>query len=546
MYKFYFSFITILCITFNGFCQSDFEKSIREQSVTIDSLSEKWNTDHTPGISITIVENNKMLYSKNVGLANLEKGNKINANTTFNLASLTKQFVAYAILLLEDQGQLSLDANIQKYLPEIQFRDITVRHLLHHSSGIPEYWGIWSLSSFDGDNLEDIYKILNNQIKTKFKAGDKYEYSNSNYILLSLIINRVSHQSLNDFTSEYIFEKLGMNHTYFLMDPTKKDINEAQNYQFNSPNYIPTPQQTSDIIGDGGLFSCLEDLLIWNRFLYNNSTINNKRRETGILNSGKASLYAAGLQKMEQNGIISFEHGGAAQGASCYFAQFPEYNISIIVLSNTDEVNAMLLAESIKSILFPIEENNTISTKKSINNDYKTEVPNLNSVVGKYYGFSNTGATTFDIKIGKHDTLIGNSFGNPSRKYTQTSLHEFSAIEIPDLKLKIQPDRLDIRYLQYDLGSFKKTYDKKIMKNIEIIGNYTSQSINNGIWQISRNENTINVITPRAKSFTLAQLDKNIYCLKEMNILLLFEEIENAISLKLVHQGAGEITLQKT
>ena len=476
----------------------------------------------------------------------MEKGNQITSATTFNLASLTKQFVAYSILLLEEEGKLSLDADIQKYLPEIKLKGITVRHLLNHSSGIPELWGIWSLSSFKGDNLEDIYNILNKQTKTKFKTGDKYEYSNSNYILLSLIIKKVSHKSLSDFTKELIFKKLGMNHTYFLLDKLKEDTNQAQNYQFNGQNYIASPQKESDIIGDGGLFSNVEDLLIWNQFFYNNSTQNKKRREVGILNSGKTSIYAAGLQKFDNNGILSFEHGGGAQGASCYFSQFPEHNIGIIVLSNTDEVNAMLINQSIKSIIFPLEKNNKNNTKLTKDNNWhKLQTSNLKSLKGKYYGFGNS-ATIFDISIGENDTLIGSSFGNPSRKYTQTNTDEFSAVDIPDLKLKTQSDILDILYQQFNIGSFKKINNKKKNNTIKIVGNYTSQSINNGIWEISKKGEDVNVITPREKSYTLVMLDNNIFLLKEMNILLLFEERENSISLKLAHQGAGEIILHKT
>ncbi len=547
MYKFCFSFITLICITFNANSQSNFEKNILKQSKAIDSLSQKWDTDQTPGISIAIVENNKILYSKNVGIANLEKGNKITNNTTFNLASLTKQFVAYSILLLEDEGKLSLDADIQKYLPEIKLKGITVQHLLHHSSGIPEHWGVWSLSSFAGDNIEDIHNILSKQTKTKFKPGDTYEYSNSNYILLSLIIKSISGKSLNDFTRRHIFEKLGMNHTYFLIDQLKRDENQAQNYQFNGENYIASPQKVSDIVGDGGLFSNVEDLLLWNQFFYNNSTVDKKRRELGVLNSGESSIYAAGLQNFKKNGILSFEHGGAAQGASCYFSQFPENNIGVIILSNTDEVNAMLLAESLKSILFPLENNSNKGAKLTNTNDWhKAEATKIKSLEGKYYGFSNTGATTFDISIGKNDTLIGNSFGNPSRKYLQTNVHEFSAADVPDLKLKLHSDRLDISYQQYDMGSFKKINNESKNSIIKIAGNYTSQSINNGLWQIYREGEDIKVITPRAKSFTLVKLDENLFILKEMNILLLFEDREKSISLKLVHQGAGEITLHKT
>lgn len=545
MIKTILSMLLIFAI-FSANGQYSITSDILKKSSTLDSLSQKWNTEKTPGLSIAIIENNSIVYSSNVGMANLEKGNKITSNTTFNLASLTKQFVAYSILLLEENGKLSLDDDIRTYLPEIKYSGITVRHLLNQSSGIPEYWGIWSLSSFKGDSIEDIYALLKAQKRTNFTAGDKYEYSNSNYILLSLIIKRVSGLALNNFAQENIFEKLGMNHTYFLIDETKLGSNQAENYQFNGQDYISTPQQTSDIIGDGGLFSNIEDMTIWNKTFYDNSSIAIKRREVGILNSGDSSFYSAGLQKYTKDGILSYEHGGGAQGASCYFSQIPNHKISIIVLANTDEANAMAIYESIKSIIFPIKKESP--ERLNINNidDWtKIEASKLKIIEGEYYGFSNEAATSFSIGIIENDTLRGNSFGNPARKYIQTDANEFSAVDLPDLKLRIQPEGLTIHYQQFDIGVFWKINEKSGIKINKIEGTYSSPSINEGIWDISLSEDDIKVTTPRSKTFTAIPLDNNLFILKEMNLLLLFEKEINNVSLKLIHQGAGEVTLQK-
>lgn len=538
--------ILLIFAVFYAKGQSDVKTNILNHVAKLDSLSQKWNTDKTPGLSISIVENNSIIYSNNVGLVNLNKNNKINSKTTFNLASLTKQFVAYSTLLLEEDGKLSLDDDIRKYLPDMKYEGLTVRHLLNHSSGIPEYWGIWSLSSFKGDSIEDIYDLLKAQKQTKFKSGNKYEYSNSNYILLSLIIKRVSGLSLNDFAHKNIFKKLGMSHTYFLKDSRKMDSNQVENYQFDGQNYIASPQTISDIIGDGGLFSNVEDLIIWNKTFYNNSALSNKRKVVGVLNSGISSLYGAGLQKYIKGGILSYEHGGGAQGASCYFAQFPNHKLSVIVLANTDEVNAMAIYESIKSIIFPIEENNIESSNVNRANDWhKLDASKLKPIEGEYYGFSNETATTFNIGIIENDTLIGNSNGNPSRKYVQTNAIEFSAVELPDLRLKIQLDKITIHYQQYDIGAFWKVNQNVNIDLAEIIGTYSSSSINHGLWSISKSGNDVTVITPRLKSFTAAHVGNNLFILKEMNILLLFEKETNKVSLKLIHQGAGKIILQK-
>jgi len=360
----YILLILVMLIEISVSGQSSSSLDVFKKSSRLDSLTQKWNSEKTPGLSVAIIENNKIVYSANVGMANLKSETKITSKTTFNLASLTKQFVAYSILLLEGEGKLSLDEDIRKYLPEIKYSGIKVWHLLNHSSGIPEYWGIWTLSSFESDNIEDIYGLLKEQTQVKFIAGDKYDYSNSNYILLSLIIKKVSGLSLIDYARENIFKKLQMNHTYFLMDSTKLDSNQAENYQFNGQSYIPSPQQASDIVGDGGLFSSIEDLIIWNSIFYDNSVLANKRKEVGVLNSGMTTLYGAGLQKYNRRGVLSYEHGGGAQGASCYFAQFPDFKTSIIVLANTDEINAMAIYEEIKSIVFQENKDKTEDSKK--------------------------------------------------------------------------------------------------------------------------------------------------------------------------------------
>ena len=541
------SLIVFLFFTFIINAQSSLKINISNFSPKIDSLFQKWNTNNTPGLSVAISENNNILYSKSFGMANLNDSTKITSETSFNIASLTKQFVAYAILLLEQEGKLSLDENIQEYLPELQYSGVKVRHLLNHTSGIPEHWGIWSLSNFKGENISDIYNIHKSQIETKFIPGSEYEYSNSNYVLLTILISKLSGQSTVSFMREHIFDKLGMEHTYFLIDPSKNSSNQAENYQFDGQKYIAIPQVVSDIIGDGGLYSSIEDIQLWNKAFYDNSPIAVKRREEGILNSEKSSFYGFGLQKFVNNGIVSYEHGGGAQGVSCYFAQFPEQKVSITILANTDEVNAMAFFAELKIIVFQTESNalTNSSNTNSIKNWDKLDSNTLKSFEGKYYGFSSEVATSFDIAVASNDTLIGKSFGNPSRKYTQTNSNEFSATNLPDLKLKLKSNLLSIHYQQFDLGILRKINEVKIIETPRIIGNYSSPSINNANWNITTLEKEITVTTPKNKTYSLISLGSNLFQLKEINMLLLFMDNDGVVSLKLIHQGVGELMLKK-
>jgi CubicO group peptidase (beta-lactamase class C family) len=541
-------YILLFSIIFFYNCQSNFERNIITKSSKIDSLCQKWDTDKSPGLSITISENNRIVYSSNFGMANLDKGEKINIKTTFNIASLTKQFVAYAILLLEEEGKISLEADIKDYLPELKYSGVKVSHLLHHTSGIPEHWGIWSLSTFKGNTIEDIYNIHKNQLGTKFTPGDKYEYCNSNYVLLSLIIKRVSNQSVIDFTRERIFKDLGMKNTYFLLDTIKNNIYQAENYQFNGEKYIASPQVVSDIVGDGGLFSSAEDLMKWSQIFYENSSINIKRKDISSVNMGTSGNYGAGLQKFVRDGVVSYEHGGGAQGVSCYFAQFPGTKVSILILANTDEVNAMSIFEKVKGIVFESlsEKKKQDSNIDDVDDSYRYTLKKIKSLEGNYYGFGSDIATSFNIKTRGKDTLVANSFGRPARKYIQSGVDEFSAVDLPDLKIKMQPNKFTLHYQKYSLGQFKRIDEDNKIENARILGNYTSPSINNGVWTVSEKESGLEVTNPRLKTFKLTRLSSNFFKIEGMNILLCFRENLGRIYVKLIHQGAGEVNLEKS
>src|SRR5678815_1093995 len=202
----------------------------------IDDIFKKWDNTYSPGCTVGIVRNDSLIFSKGYGMANLEYAIPNTPATVFHMASISKQFTAFAIVLLAAQGKLKLDDDIRKWLP--WFPDlkekITIRHLLNHTSGIRDQWQLLAMS---GTRLDDvitqahIVKILSKQQALNFKPGEQYNYSNSGYTMLAEIVRSVSGQSLRQFTDSAIFKPLGMNDTHFHDD--YEEIVKDRSYSYD-------------------------------------------------------------------------------------------------------------------------------------------------------------------------------------------------------------------------------------------------------------------------------------------------------------------------
>ena len=188
--------ILIICLV-SFFLNKTFSQASQKQLQKMDGLFTSWNTSNHPGGSVLVSKDGKTIFSKSYGLANIEY-NIPNTNTTlFNIGSISKQFTAMGIVLLEQQNKLSIDDDIRKHIPELpDFSEtITVRHLLHHTSGLRDLHGLLGLAGWRSGDLEtndDVYRIIKNQKELNFKPGEEFLYSNTGYILLAKIIENIS------------------------------------------------------------------------------------------------------------------------------------------------------------------------------------------------------------------------------------------------------------------------------------------------------------------------------------------------------------------
>jgi CubicO group peptidase (beta-lactamase class C family) len=282
--------------------------------------------------SVLVAKDGNILTSKGCGVANYEKNILNTPQTKFCIGSCTKQFTAAAIMILQERGLLNVSDTVSKYIPDYFHGDeITIHHLLSHTSGIPNYTTMPGISKTKlPPSLEKIVDFFK-QKPLKFTPGEKFEYSNSNYILLSLIIEKVSQQSFALFMKENIFQPLNMVSTGFTYDSTDEKFAVGYFVEDGNLNRVYRIDM-SFAYGDGNLMSTVEDLYLWDRALYTEKLFSKELRNKMF--TLFTEDYGYGLCIDELFGHRHIWHDGALNGFQTMFSRFIDDNICIIVLSN--------------------------------------------------------------------------------------------------------------------------------------------------------------------------------------------------------------------
>ncbi|MEB2777351.1 serine hydrolase domain-containing protein [Algoriphagus sp. D3-2-R+10] len=329
-----------------------------DEEKKIDQLFEQMNLQVSPGASVVVVKEQKVVFSKGYGLANLEYDIPISANTKFNVASISKQFTAFSIALLESREQLSFEDDIRQYLPE--FPDlgykISIGHLIHHTSGLRDQWELLKLAGWRPDDViteDQLLTIIYSQKALNFEPGSEFQYSNTNYTLLAKIVEVITKKKFTKWTSENIFSPLGMNNTFFCDDYKMIVKNKALSYATQKEGYQKEILSNSTV-GATNLLTTAEDLALWVKNFetieVGNQSIINNIHKAGILNSGKKTDYAFGLGISTYKGRVLIYHPGSDGGYKSYIGRFPNDNLSVIVLSNLGSFNPEKTAMQIADI----------------------------------------------------------------------------------------------------------------------------------------------------------------------------------------------------
>jgi len=355
-----------------------------------------WNQKDGPGAAVAVQKDGVIIYKKGYGMANLEYDIPVDPSTVFHIASVSKQFTAYSILLLEADGKLSIDDDIRKYIPEVPDfgKTITLQHLVTHTSGMRDQWNLLAMAGWRLDDVitkEHVMKLVSKQKDLNFDPGEEMVYCNTGFTLLAEVVARVSGKTFAEFTEERIFRPLKMSNTLFYDDHEKIVKNRAYSYYSDANGYKKSVLSYANV-GATSLFTTVEDLSLWaNNFSeikVGNQDIINSLNTRAILNSGDTIGAAKGQFIGTYKGLKEISHGGADAGYRTFLTRFPEENFSVAVFGNSASFNSGELAHKVVDIYLkdqllnePVEEE---STKDKTDEKLALSSKLIDSYIGDY------------------------------------------------------------------------------------------------------------------------------------------------------------------
>ncbi len=335
------------------------------QIPTIDSIMRSY-TGEVPGAALMLIKDGRILHQKGYGLADLEARIPVSASSNFRLASVSKQFTAASILILAEKKLLHLNQPLTAFFNDFPAygAGITIRHLLTHTSGIPDYEDFVSDTAFHPQVMDQgVLDILREQGQPYFKPGTRYRYSNSAYALLALIVEQVSGKAYPEFLKENIFIPLGMNNTLAYINGVEEPVQRAYGYSRSNEGAWKRKDQssTSAVLGDGGIYANLEDMFKWDQSLYTEKILPfNRWKEVftpAVLNDGELVNYGFGwhLKTNSRGEQVHFHTGSSTSFRNIYY-RIPERRLSLVLLTNRNEPAEFLMVTLAEKLLEAIPE----------------------------------------------------------------------------------------------------------------------------------------------------------------------------------------------
>ncbi len=355
----------------------------QDLSARLDALLAHHTESNGPGLAAIVIHSGRALYRKGLGIADLDAHAPITPETQFLLGSITKQFTALAILVLQERGKLHLEDPLSKFCPEFPpyAGTITIRHLLNHTSGLPDYeelllgkvdYGKLFQSSkgpraaHEFSNAEAL-RVLSHQEMLRFSPGEKFEYSNSGYVVLAQVIERLSGMRYAEFLKQTIFDPLGMHDTLVVDERHQRVPRLAMGYGKRNGEWRDiayTPE--NNIYGEDGIYSTVDDLQKWDDALYTEKLVRRSTMDTafqpGHTNDGqpidtymtailkRPTSYGFGWFISFPSGTLELEHGGFWSGYRSYIIRIPARRLTAIVLMNSADDQIGLLAHEMMDV----------------------------------------------------------------------------------------------------------------------------------------------------------------------------------------------------
>lgn len=457
----------------------------------VDEIFARWDDKNSPGAAVAVVQNGAIVYKKGYGMANLEYDIPNNPSTVFHIASVSKQFTAFSILLLEKAGKLSLDDDIRKYIPEVPDfgKTITLRHLATHTSGMRDQWNLLAMAGWRLDDVitkEHVLKIVSKQKALNFNPGEEFVYCNTGFTLLAEVVARVSGQSFAEFTQSNIFSPLKMKSTLFYDDHEKIVKNRA--YSYHEANGYKKSVLSYANVGATSLFTTAEDLSLWALNFWNpavgDTAIIRKLNTLAVLNNGKTFGGALGQFAGKYKGLDEIQHGGADAGYRSFLTRFPDEKFAVVVLSNAAEFNSGDMAHKVVDVYLKAKLKAEPVKEVKREESPKTSGVVVDLAVLKTYIGDFELQPGFNISITENNgQLSGQATGQPAFVLKPLSNTEFK-VEGVDAKVEFVPNGgNNVNTLKLHQGGRimdaqrLKEFDKKAVNLSEFSGSFYSEEL---------------------------------------------------------------------
>ena len=451
MYQVFSFLIVLICLTAPVLSQ--------EKSAEVDKIFSAFKPGE-PGCSVAFSQNGKIVINQAYGSADLERAVAITPTTVFDAGSVRKQFVAAAILLLVDEGKLSLSDDVRKYIPELPDygHKITIDHLLTHTSGIRDWQPLLNLAGGDPTAMTMILR----QRELNFKPGDEWSYSNSGYVLLPEIVKKVSGMPFSEFARKRIFEPLGMKSTSHPEDPLYLIKNRAIAYSREAVGWKMDMYLGNERGGAGGLFTTAVDLVTWNDALMGTKLgkfVTEKLKEPASLNNGRKLSYARGLNielRRGRGGQLVWHSGGAA-GYSALAGHLPENGLSVAIMCNQDGSARTAFASRLFDLYLPAEPSSVESPAPSAG---LVSPADLGSRTGTFYNEKTGGALRLAVNNNTL-TIAGAGPLAPIAPFTENRFRNLrpTLFFMSEAEFELQfltPDRIELKTKDGIVGHYHR------------------------------------------------------------------------------------------
>jgi CubicO group peptidase (beta-lactamase class C family) len=427
------------------------------QSSTVkleDSIAGFGFTGSAPGCAVGPTSGSEVVFARGYGMADLEHTVPVTPTSAFYIASVSKQFTALATLLLVRDQKLRLEDFVRSHIPELPAHaaEITVRDLIQHTSGMRDYLELLRLSGFRDDRrvrAKDFWAILQRQRGLNFAAGTEHLYSNSGYVLLAALVQRMAGVSLREFANQRIFGPLGMRSTFYGDDPGQLVPNRAVGYSKAGAEWRLN-SSTLDLVGDGGVYTTLEDMLRWARSmgqpLVQGRSVIDLMSAEGALRSGQRIRYGMGLESGEVNGHPTLHHGGAFVGYNAHSLYVPSLQIAAVAMCNSSNRDSRAITESLVGALLP----------KAPVADSKVHSPVPEDVTRRVSGYFRGDRGAYVQLERKGQSLILKTRRNQYELHAESG-SELRATKDSEVRIRLDADRKEPIFLRLPEGEQKLT-----------------------------------------------------------------------------------------